>query len=320
MIKKYLPQIILIAAILIAAWFGRSAILSIAPKKAAAEEEAEEKPADADGALRVELTPEKRKAAGLEILPAGPATIRNLLPLYGKIAINEEGMGHVMARFPGIIKEVYKRLGENVTKDDVLAIVESNESLRSYQITAPATGTITAKDAAPGEFVKDDMTLFTVSDLSSVWVDLSVFRQDFKLLKVGEALTLHIGGDSVPIQTKIDYISPFGSQGTQTMLARCVVPNPDGDLRPGLFVDAEVATGEVAAPVAVKIAAIQTIHEKTVVFVEEGEGFDAREVELGQKDTEHVQIVKGLSVGDKYVSGNSFILKAEIGKSEAEEE
>lgn len=317
--KKHLLQLILIPIILAGAWYGAQRILQIEPPKAA-EEAKEEKKGEEGEAPRVELTAEKRKAAALELADVGSATIKNLLPVYGKITTNEETMAHVMARFPGVVKKVNRRLGESVQKDEVLAVVESNESLRTYDVTAAVAGTVIAKDATTGEFVKDDMTLFTIADLSTVWVDLSVFRQDFKLLKAGEPVTLHVGDDTDPIQAKIDYISPFGSEGTQTMLARCIVPNKSGDLRPGLFVTAEVATGEVEAPVAVKIGAIQTLHEKTVVFVEDGEAFEAREVELGARDNEHVEIVSGLLPGDRYVAVNSFILKAEIGKEEAEEE
>ena len=265
------------------------------------------------------------KAAAIGFAEVSPATIKNLLPVYGKITANEETMAHVMARFAGVVKKVNKRLGDSVQKDEVLAVVESNDSLRPYDVAAAVTGTIIAKDATPGEFVKDDMGLFTIADLSSVWVDLSVFRQDFKKLTVGAVVTLHIADEDAPLTAKVDYISPFGTEGTQTMLARCIVPNKDGDLRPGLFVTAEVATGETKAALAVQIGAIQTLHEKTVVFVldtedKDGNGYQAKEVKLGAKDGEHVEILEGLKAGEKYVAVNSFILKAEIGKSEAAEE
>ncbi len=319
--KKHLFQIILIPLILAGAWYGAQRILSIEPPKPAEEEAKEE--AGKEG--HVELTPEKLKEAALGFAETAPATITNLLPVYGKIVANEEAMAHVMARFPGVVKKVNKRLGDSVQKDEVLAVVESNESLRTYEVTAPASGTIIAKDAVPGEFVKDDMGLFTIADLSSVWVDLSVFRQDFKKLAVGAVVTLHIADEDEPLIAKVDYISPFGTEGTQTMLARCIVPNKSGDLRPGLFVTAEVATGKTEAAVSVKIGAIQTLHEKTVVFVKDeddkdGDAFQAVEVKLGVKDGEHVEILEGLKPGVQYVAVNSFILKAEIGKSEAEEE
>ncbi len=268
----------------------------------------------------VELTPAARKNANLKIEEAAGAKIQTLLPLYGKIASNEETLAHVQPRFPGVVKDVRKRLGDKVAKGDLLAIVESNDSLRSYEIKSEVTGTVIQKDITLGEFVKNEDTIYTIADLTTVWVDLAVFREDFKKLKTGQPVEIHPGAGEEAIQNKVAYISPFGTEGSQTMLARCVVPNPNGDLRPGLFVTAEIATGEVEAPVAVKLAAIQTLKEKTVVFVEEGDAFEAREVELGVRDNTFVEVLSGLLPGDKYVSENSFILKAELGKEEAEHE
>jgi cobalt-zinc-cadmium efflux system membrane fusion protein len=99
------------------------------------------------------------------------------------------------------------------------------------------------------------------------------------------------------------------------MLARVVLPNPKGDLRPGLFVTAQIAVGEVDAPVAVKVSALQTWKDKPVVFVDVGDAFEARAVELGERDNEMVEVLSGLLPGDPYVSENSFNLKAELGKS-----
>lgn len=268
----------------------------------------------------VKLSPEARKNANLKIEEAESAKLQMLLPLYGKIASNEETMAHVQPRFPGVVKDVRKRIGDKVEKGDLLAVVESNDSLRSYDIKSEVTGTVIQKDITLGEFVKNEDTIYTIADLSTVWVDLAVFREDFGKLKVGQAVEIHPGAGEEAIQNKVAYISPFGTEGSQTMLARCVVPNPNGDLRPGLFVTAEISTGETEAPVAVKLGAIQTLKDKTVVFVEEGEGFEAREVELGVRDNERVEILSGLLPGDKYVSVNSFILKAELGKAEAEHE
>ena len=268
----------------------------------------------------VALSPEARKNANLKIEEAAGAKIQILLPLYGKIASNEESLAHVQPRFPGVVKDVRKRLGDKVEKGDLLAVVESNDSLRSYDIKSEVSGTVIQKDITLGEFVKNEDTIYTIADLTTVWVDLAVFRQDFGKLKVGQPVEIHPGAGEEAIQNTVAYISPFGTEGSQTMLARCVVPNPHGDFRPGLFVTAEIATGEVEAPVTVKLAAIQTLKEKTVVFVEEGNAFEAREVELGMRDDLLVEVLSGLLPGDKYVSENSFILKAELGKEEAEHE
>ena len=319
-------QLILISLILAAAVFGGWKIIHTkppAPKGEHAEEgrgHGEHGHEEHGKEGHVELSAAARKNANLKIEEAGPAKIKTLLPLYGKIASNEETLAHVQPRFPGVVKEVRKRLGDKVGKGDVLAVVESNESLRTYEIKSEVAGTVIQKDVTLGEFVKNEDTIYTIADLTAVWVDLAVFREDFKKLKVGQPVEIHPGAGEEAIQDKVAYISPFGTEGTQSMLARCVVPNPDGDLRPGLFATAEIVTGEIEAPVAVKLAAIQTLKEKTVVFVEEGDAFEAREVELGARDNAFVEVLSGLLPGDKYVSENSFILKAELGKAEAEDE
>lgn len=267
---------------------------------------------------RVQLSAEALKNAELTIEEAGPAKIKSFLPLYGKIGANEEAMAHVQPRFPGIVKEVRKRLGDRVSKGETLAVIESNESLRPYEVKAEIDGTIISKDVTIGELAKDDRTLFTIADLSTVWVDLSVFRKDFDLLKVGEEVVIHDAAGT--ISAKVDYISPFGAESSQTALARCVIPNPGGRMRPGLFVTAEIATAKVDAAVAVRVSALQTREEKPVVFVQEGDAFEAREVKLGVRDSEFVEVLSGLSPGDKYAARNSFILKAELGKGEVAHE
>ena len=272
----------------------------------------------------VKLTPEQFANAHLTIEEAGVATIETLVSVYGKVAANEEALARVVPRFPGVVKAVSKRLGDDVRRGEVLARIESNESLKTYDVASEIDGTVIQKDITPGELVKDDKTIFTVANLETVWIDLSIFRRDFGALTVGSRVEFHTGEGHIAgekhIQAKVDYISPFGSEGSQTMLARCVVPNPDGILRPGLYVDGEVVTGQVNAPVAVKNSALQEVDGKTVVFVQEGDAFAARAVQLGVKDNQRTQVASGVAAGERYVADNSFILKAELGKSEAEHE
>ena len=303
-------------------------LLKLRPSRIEAEQTSErhghlEAP-DHHGAARVKLTTEQLGNADLAIEKASPATIETLVSVYGKVAANEEALARVAPRFPGIVKAVRKRLGDSVERGEVLAQVESNESLKTYDVTAEIGGTVIQKDITLGELVKDDKTIFTIANLETVWIDLSIFRRDFGALAVGSRVEFHTGEGHISgqqhIQARIAYISPFGSEGSQTMLARCIVPNPDGVLRPGLYVDGEVVTGEVQASVTVKNSAIQEVEGKTVVFVEEGDAFETREVKLGVKDNQRIQITRGVSAGEKYVAENSFILKAELGKGEAEHE
>ena len=274
---------------------------------------------DEEATAKVILTEVQRKNAQLGMATAGPEKIKKMLPLFGRIEANAEHLERVVPRFPGVVRAVRKRLGDKVEKGEVLATIESNESMRSYDIVSEIVGTVIQKELTVGEFVRDDKAIFIIADLSTVWVDLNVYRQDFPLLHEGSSVWVFPDQGAESIQSTIVYLSPFGSEGTQTMLARVVIPNPKGDLKPGLFATAQVMIGEVDAPVAVKVSAPQTIKDKTVVFVKEGNAFEAREIEAGEQDGKFVEIISGLLPGDEYVAENSFILKAEIEKSEAQD-
>ena len=112
-------------------------------------------------------------------------------------------------------------------------------------------------------------------------------------------------------------LSPVGSSDTQSALARAVVSNSDLRLRPGLFVTGRVVFAAKPVTIAVKASALQTVENRNVVFVRNGEKFEARDVEVGQRDPEHVEIVFGLLEGDVYAAKNSFVIKAEIAKGTA---
>ncbi len=105
---------------------------------------------------RVELTAEQRQNGKITIEEAAPTTIKTMVPVYGKVAANEEALAHVMPRFPGIVKSVKKRLGDKVERGEVLAQIESNESLKVYDVTSEIAGTIISKEVTVGEFAKDD--------------------------------------------------------------------------------------------------------------------------------------------------------------------
>ena len=269
---------------------------------------------------RVELTAAQLKNSEIVIEEAGPAKLRTKLRVFGKISPNEERLAHVMPRYPGIVRRVGKRLGDTVQKDDVLAVVQSNESLQDYEIKSDIAGTVVEKDVVIGESVGADKTIFIVVDLSTVWVDLNVYRQDFAKLRVGEKVLLEAAGVPEKIEGVISYISPFGAESTQTMLARAEVPNKSGMLRPGLFVSADVVLAEEEVEVAVKESALQTIEDKEVVFVQEGDSFEPRPIKLGKRDGDFVEIVSGILPGESYAAKNSFVLKAQIGKGEASHE
>jgi len=269
------------------------------------------------GAIR--LTPAQADAAGISVAAAGPATLRERLPLYGVVAPNAERVRDVTPRFPGVIRSVVKRAGDTVREGETLATVESNESLQTYALVAPLTGVVTARNANPGEQT-GDRVLFTVADLRTVWVEVALFPRDRTRVKAGQPVRVRSADTGQVADGQVTYVSPFGSAANQTLTARVLVDNAAGHWVPGLYVTADVTLAESPVPVAVRSSALQTLDRRTVVFVAGPDGFLPRPVTTGRNDDEVTEIVAGLDAGERYVAGNSFILKAELGKGEAEHE
>ena len=268
----------------------------------------------------VELSDAKVAAAGIELEKAGPGVVHDSLFLNGILQPNQETLVQVTPRFPGVTREILKRIGDKVEKGDLLAKIESNQSLTVYDLKAPLAGTIIDRQIALGEHVGEQKPAFTIADLSNVWVDFSVYRRDLHRVKVGNIVKIDAEDGGPTIEAKISYISPVGNSDTQSGLARAVVGNENLRLRPGLFVTGRLLLAEKPVSVAVKSSALQTYENRTVVFVRNGEKFEARDVEIGERDPEHVEITFGLLEGDVYAAKNSFVVKAELAKGTATHE
>lgn len=262
----------------------------------------------------------KVAASGIELDKAGPVTLREMLRINGILQPNQEALVQVTPRFPGIMREVRKRVGETVASGDVLARIESNQSLTAYELKAPISGTIIDRQAALGEYASDQKPAFIVADLSNVWADFAIHRRDLKRVKPGDVVVVDPEDGGEPVEAKISYVSPVGASETQSALARAIIPNSDGRFRPGLFVTGRLVLEEKPVPLAIRLSALQTVDGRTVVYVRSGEKFEPREVELGQRDAERTEIVFGLSEGDVYAAKNSFVIKAEIAKASAAHE
>lgn len=192
--------------------------------------------------------------------------------------------------------------------------------LNRYELRAPFDGMVVEKHLTLGEAVKDDANVFTLSDLSSVWADVSVAAKDLALIRVGDKVMVRPSAFEGATTGTVAYVSALIGEQTRTATARVVLANPKLSWRPGLFVNVEVVAGEVQAPVTVAASAIQAFEGRQVVFVEVPGGFQARTVKVGRTDGQRTEITSGLQVGQRHASTNSFVIKAEIGKASAEHE
>lgn len=195
----------------------------------------------------------------------------------------------------------------------------TDESLTRYEILAPFDGVVISKRITLGEMRKEDDQAFLISDLSSLWVNLSVSQKDLPHVKEGQTVIISSGNGTPDSEGTIAYLEPVIGDKTRSAIARVVLPNPDKKWRPGLFVTAKVTIDSVDAPVVVSKAAVQKIEGKAVVFVREGDGFEPRPVKVGRVNSSHVEIVAGVNPGDQYASKQTFLLKAELSKSEAQD-
>ena len=265
---------------------------------------------------RIAMNPAAIETAAIRIETAGPAKMRTLVEMNGKILANPDKEAHVTPRYPGVVLEARKKLGDPVEKNEVIAVVESNESLRPYEIKSQIAGRVIRRDAVLGEAVTQENTLYVIADLSTIVVNLAVPKQEFPKLKEGQTVVVRGVGEKDGEAT-LTYLSPIGSENTQTMMARAEMPNPDMTWQPGLFVTAEVVVEETEVPVVVKASGLQTFRDWDVVFMNDGNLFEIAILELGRRDGELVEVLSGLKKGTKYVTGNSFVVKADVMKSGA---
>lgn len=189
-------------------------------------------------------------------------------------------------------------------------------TLRRLEIRAPIAGRVTARAAVLGAAVGTDAELFTVADLSRLWVEMSIPPRDLPMARQGQAVRV-TAGDDAQVEGRIVFLNPVLDTETRSARAVAEIPNEGGNWRPGAFVTAHLATEEQRVEVLVPREAVQEVEGQKVVFVRTPEGFEKREVALGREDRDSFEVIFGLSEGDEIAVGNAFVLRAELGKSEA---
>lgn len=265
---------------------------------------------------RTRIAPEIAKASGLGIAIAGPSVLRQEIELTGAVQARSDRSTRVAARFPGVLRELRYGAGDRVARGAVLAIVQSNESLENYAVTAPIGGMILERNAQVGEVSSSD-PLFVIADLSSVWVELEAYGGDLTQLRVGQSVAVEAVDGSAQGQGKLTRLAPIASQASQSVRARVALANPSASWRPGQFVRGRVIVAETTVPMAVRNVALQQFRDFQVVFVQVGDTYEVRMLELGRRDREITEVLGGLAPGDNYVTDNSFLVKADVEKSGA---
>jgi len=203
------------------------------------------------------------------------------------------------------------------------APVADGKAVSTFPLTTPFGGTVIEKHAILGELAQPDKQLFTVADLSTLWIEANLFEKDLGRVKVGaDAVVTVAAYPDEAFRGKLTYIAAVVDKETRTVQARVEVANPGGRLKPEMFATAAISTngtgGKAARAKALVLpeAAVVLMQGQPTVFVEEHGGFEPRAVELGDKLRGRVVVKNGLAAGDKVVTAGTYALKARVMKSQ----
>lgn len=197
-----------------------------------------------------------------------------------------------------------------------VAPAESSSAVSSFALAAPFSGTIIEKEAVLGELAQPDKSLFTVADLSVVWIEADLFEKDLGKVAPGtEAVVMVSSYPNESFKGRLTYISSTVDKETRTVKARVEVRNPDGRLKPEMFANADIETSGAIEAIVVPAAAVVLMQGIPSVFVRDADGFEPRSVELGEKLHDGVVVKSGLKPGESVVVSGTYAIKARALKS-----
>lgn len=262
---------------------------------------------------QVHISGEQIVASGIITQLAQAGDIKQTLTLYGRAVLPESAMSQVKARFAGLITAVNVEVGERVKAGQVIAVVESNSSLKHYSITAPISGVVASRNVNAGELATDNVLLSIIDD-NQLWAEYQVFAGQLSQVTLGQALTIASEHNQAPSTIQYLLSSPKAQVYKQ---ARAPLDNAKGQWTVGELLSGKVTLSTQEVALAINNRAVQVMEGEQVVFIRNQAGFEKRVVELGQSDSQMSQVLSGLEMGEEYAVDNSFVLKGDLEKSSA---
>jgi cobalt-zinc-cadmium efflux system membrane fusion protein len=188
-------------------------------------------------------------------------------------------------------------------------------------LRAPISGRVSERRVDLGGLIGregQESELFVIANLDDIWVDLAVSPEDIAAVREGVPVKIRAIGSQDEASADVIFVSPLLDRETRNARVIATLPNKDHRWKPGTFVTAEVPLSGVPSSVIVSKKALQTIKGTPTVFVRYADGFEARSVRPGREDDDDIEIVAGLAAGETVAVQNTFTLKAELEKDEAE--
>ncbi|HET7497898.1 MAG TPA: efflux RND transporter periplasmic adaptor subunit [Candidatus Eisenbacteria bacterium] len=200
----------------------------------------------------------------------------------------------------------------DITPAQIDAIARSGKPLEAVPILAPASGVVVEKNVVEGSSFMAGQVLYRIAPIHPVWVVASVYQYELPLVRSGMSAVIET--PFLPERTRtgrVSYINPYLDPSTRTGEVRVTVANPRGDLKPGMFVDVTLER-DLGTRLAIPAGAVLYEGNRSIVFVDRGPaGFAPREVALGAKAGDDVEVKAGLAPGDVIVTSGNFLIAAE---------
>ncbi len=201
----------------------------------------------------------------------------------------------------------------DISEEQVKALAKSGEAKRTMTFRSPVAGIVTEKKAVQGMRFMPGEALYQVADLSSVWVVADVFEQDIGLVKSGSKAKVTI--NAYPGKTfdgTISYVYPTLNAQTRTVPVRVELANPGLLLKPSMFAQVELPVGAKGQVVTLPTSAVIDSGARQIVLVQQGEGrFEPRDIKLGARSDNHVEVLEGVKEGEQVVVAANFLIDAE---------
>jgi len=266
---------------------------------------------------RTTLTADAARQAGVRTERAGPATVGEIKELMGTVALAPSAQGEIRAQFPGPIKALYKQVGQSVRRGELIARVESSESLQTYPVYAPISGVVAERNNV-GDIAGEE-PLYRIVNPSATVVQFNVFPRDLEVVEPGQPVAIQtLDGSPVGAGRLSGFLPQTGpGAATGTAVIQVNLPNPTGKWRPGMALKGLVTINAREVPLAVRTKALQRFRDWTVVFANYGNIYEIRPLELGEQAGEWTQVLGGIEPGTPYVTDGSFLIRADIEKSGA---
>lgn len=200
---------------------------------------------------------------------------------------------------------------------NALGLAAGSGGTGTLAVTAPFSGTVVEKAVVLGEYTQAYQALFSIADLSSLWIQANLYERDLGRVGVGSPASVSVAAfPDRKFAGKVTYVSSTLDRETRTAKARIEVANPDGLLKPGMFATIAVATPATETVLQVPETAVVLLQGQSTVFVSAENGFEPRPVETGARRSEKIVVTSGLEPGDEVVMAGAYALKARLLKSQ----